>query len=162
MAIRTKTQQTETVETTEVAEETTPVQTETVEQATGQTEPTGVQVMRASLRAAGFKRCPTHDHYMNCLPDEFGKPVEGQTDPAIRPLDEFTGHFSACKQCAKLRSADKRSDHRAASGKPAHNVAPLVAPMHKQDEIDARVKAVRTTLSEDELDQVEALYHDAQ
>src|SRR5690348_7392367 len=121
------TKQTETVETTEVAEEVTPVEQ------TEQERPEGVQAMRALLRAAGFKKCPTRDHYMNRLPDEFRKPVNGQTDPASRPLDEFSGHISACKLCSKIRNADKRNVNREASGKPTNGVARLVALMRKED-----------------------------
>jgi len=154
MATRTKKQQTETVETTDVAEETTPVQ------ATETTEQSGVQAMRASLRTAGLKRCPTHDHYMNRLPEQFRTAVEGQTDPAIRPLDEFNGHIAACKQRSKIRAQDKRSEHRVASGKPTNGVVRLVALMHKEDEMAAKARAVRATLTEDELDQAEALYHE--
>lgn len=155
MATRTKQQQTE-IETVETNSD----QEETAVQTTVTTEPTGVQAMRASLRAAGLKRCPTHDHYMNRLPDEFRKPVEGQTDPAIRPLDEFNGHISACKQCSKIRAQDKRNINREASGRPTNSVVRLVALMRKEDELAAKAKAVRATLTEDELDRAEALYHE--
>ena len=36
----------------------------------------------------------------------------------------------------------------------------LVALMHKEDEMAAKARAVRATLTEDELDQAEALYHE--
>jgi len=150
------TKQTETVETTEVAEEVTPVEQ------TEQERPEGVQAMRALLRAAGFKKCPTRDHYMNRLPDEFRKPVEGQTDPAIRPLDEFSGHIAACKQCSKIRAQDKRNITREASGKPVNGVARLAKLLQKRAEIDAAIATLRATLNESEQNAARAMYQAAQ
>jgi hypothetical protein len=161
MATRTKKQQqTETVDTTS-DQEATEVRTQVTEQSETVDATPGVQTLRASLRAAGLKRCPAHDHYMNRLPEAFRTPVERQMDPAIRPLDEFTDHIAACKQCAKLRSADKRALHRDESGKPANSVARLARLLQKRAEIDTAIATLGETLTDVEQSAAHAIYRAA-
>jgi hypothetical protein len=67
------------------------------------------KAQREELKAQGLKRCPTHDHYLDRLADPFKQIVDGQTDPSIRPLSEFSANVSACRECARLRNADRRA-----------------------------------------------------
>jgi hypothetical protein len=67
-----------------------------------------VTEQRAALLAAGLKKCPGHAKFWDRLPDEAKQPVDGQTDPSIRPLTEYSKNTSYCKACDHLAMKDAR------------------------------------------------------
>src|SRR5262245_26594631 len=89
----------------------TPVEDQEPEQPTEpETTPTGrlTVARRRDLREQyGLKQCSVHMVYLDRLPDEYRAPVDGQTDPALRPLAEFNKGIAACKQCAGLRQKER-------------------------------------------------------
>jgi hypothetical protein len=132
--------------------------TETVQaDRTAQPRPTGVQAQRAALKAAGLKRCPAHEQYLDQLPGTVRHAVPGQTDPAIRPLSEFGG-LASCKACAKVRTADHRTERLGLA--PTQAVQRLVRVMRKRDELQHQIDQVRAGQTETERDEADRLYTD--
>lgn len=94
-----------------VEPETIEVETEQVDEVTHQdNQEPGVKAQREALKAAGYKRCPAHEHYLDRLPAEAQQPIAGYDDPSIRPLAEFSTNLASCRNCAKLRGADHRAE----------------------------------------------------
>jgi hypothetical protein len=70
-----------------------------------------VKQAREALKAAGYKRCPTHARLLDRLPDQAKQPVADYEDVSIRPLSEYQKSTSSCRACDHIIARDWRAAH---------------------------------------------------
>jgi hypothetical protein len=108
-----------------------------------------VKQEREALKAAGYKRCPTHGRLFDRLPDEAKQPVADYEDVSIRPLSEYQKSTSSCRACDHIIAREWRAAHSQPGAGAALREMALARLIARRDQLNQRIAALEAAQAAD-------------